>query len=242
MAHSNDIPSLFVSTTLQSTMALPSRGMCLRCLGRATLSESSTSTLTIPQRAAFSTTQPQQANPPKKKGAVQASAKKGKSLRLSKNTRASSGRPPASGERKALRKRVVLSNTNALEVQGLKDFTPENVARLSELRGSVLGFDDATVDVLRALEGFKPTQGWNLFRRPAMVVREATVEFGQRLEEVKNGKSVVRRVITGERGSGKSVLQLQGMAMAYMKGCIIIHFPEGTNLASETSAIIDHTY
>ncbi|GAB7364777.1 hypothetical protein MBLNU230_g5575t1 [Neophaeotheca triangularis] len=217
-------------------MALPSRGLCLRCLGRAAPSETSSSTVAVSHRAAFSTSQPYQANPPKAKNATASGARKGKSLRLAKNTRASTGRPPAPGERKALRKRVVLSNVNALEVQGLQDFNPENAAKLGEFRGGVLGFDDATVDSLKALDGFKPTQGWSMFRRPATVVREATVELAQKLEAVQKDKSTVRRVVTGERGSGKSVLQLQGMAMAYQKGWIVLHIPEGKDLTTNQTA------
>jgi small subunit ribosomal protein S29 len=44
----------------------------------------------------------------------------------------------------------------------------------------------------------------------------------------------VRRVIYGERGSGKSVLALQAKAMALLKGWIVVHIPEGKHqLAQE---------
>lgn len=206
-----------------------SNTICLRCLTRALPSNEATS-FNVTRRAAFSTTSSLSANPPKKKaGGAKPVTKAGKTLRLSKNKRVTTARPPASGERKALRKKIVLSNTNALEVQGLEDFSAENVrdgSKLRSLEGGVVGFSDDTVEALRALEAFKPGQGWGLFRRPAALVRKETVELGEALQGVVERKNVTRQMIYGERGSGKSVLLLQGMAMAYLQGWVVIHFPE----------------
>jgi small subunit ribosomal protein S29 len=216
-----------------------SQSICSRCISRSYLSIE-TSAISSPnvnavQRAAFSTTPSLAANPPKKKGAaVKSTARQGTTLRLNKNKREQTGRPPAPGERKALRKKVVLSNTNALEVKGLQELNRENgkAARLAELEGQVLSLTDANVEALRALEAFKHTQAWNLFRKPATVIRKDTVEIAKALEDAEGGKDgkakkAIKRVLFGEKGSGKSVLQLQAMALALNKGWIVIHVPNG---------------
>jgi len=136
------------------------------------------------------------------------------------------GKPPGPGERKALRKRVVTTNINALEVQGLEDFSAENVSSLGNKLGQVLGISDSVADSLRAAEAFKPTQGWRMFRRPATLVRGETVEVAKLLEKAQGG-ATERNVITGSRASGKSVLLLQAMVMAHLKKWIVIHIPEG---------------
>ncbi|KAF2159043.1 hypothetical protein M409DRAFT_30462 [Zasmidium cellare ATCC 36951] len=209
--------------------------MCPRCLRRSFQDLEITATTVHPQRAAFSTSAPLSVNPPKKKAVVaKPSSRQGRSLRLTKNTRASNTRPPAVGERKALRKRVVLSNTNALEVPGLQDLSKQNLSSrtLQALEGTVVGFNNTTVDKLRALEAFKPTQGWNLFRRPASLVRKDTTHILGDIEWVKAGQEsrTVRKVLYGERGSGKSVLLLQALAMASLKGWVVVHIPEAMDL------------
>jgi small subunit ribosomal protein S29 len=199
-----------------------SQSICSRCISRV-------------QRAAFSTSPSLAANPPKKKGAVaKPTSRQGTTLRLNKNKRDTTGRPPAPGERKALRKKVVLSNTNAIEVKGLQELNRENgtAARLAELEGQVLTLTDANVEALRSLEAFKHTQAWNLFRKPATVIRKDTVEIAKALEAAEGGedgkaKEAVKKVLFGEKGSGKSVLQLQAMALALNKGWVVIHIPNG---------------
>ncbi|KAK5114059.1 hypothetical protein LTR85_010365 [Meristemomyces frigidus] len=212
-----------------------SSSICLRCLKRSLVPIELSLPPNAAQRAAFSTSPSLSANPPKKKGVVgKPIARAGKTLKLAKNKRVSTVRPPAPGERKALRKRVVLSNTNALEVHGLQDLTTDNVdgAKVRELQGKVVGLGNDTVDALRALEAFKPTQGWSLFRRPASLVRKETVELAELLQAIKesNGHQVEQRVVYGERVSGKSVLLLQGMAMAYLKGWVVVHYPEAKDI------------
>ena len=134
----------------------------------------------------------------------------------------------------------MLSNTNALVVEGLQDLTGDKLVRhvagstaLDVMKGHVLGFNNDTVDALRALEAFKPTQGWSLFRRPASLVRRETAEVASDLAEAGGeAKESVRKVVFGERGSGKSVLLLQAQAMAYLKGWIVVHFPEAQDLTN----------
>lgn len=139
------------------------------------------------------------------------------------------GKAPAVGERKALRKRIVLSNTNALEVQGMEDISVESMLDESS-QGKVFGIPGPVVDQLRAVDAFKVSQGWRLFRRPAMLVRNETFEYAKMIEKIsaEDNKKTVRRVLVGERGSGKSLMQLQAMTMAFLKGWTVINIPEGT--------------
>ena len=135
---------------------------------------------------------------------------------------------PALGERKAYRKRIVLSNTNALPVYGMEDFSVENMCK-QESRGVVLGIPGDTVDQLRAVDAFKPTQAWGMFRRPGMLVRNETVEYAKLLDQLQSQGKSLRRVLVGERGSGKSLMALQAMTMAFLKGWTVINIPEGTH-------------
>jgi len=218
-----------------------SQSFCSRCLSRSYLSiessAASSPSLNAVQRAAFSTSSALAKDPPKKKAAaLPSSSRQGGTLRLSKNRREVTGRPPAPGERKAARKKLVLSNTNALEVKGLKELNRENgkAAKIAELEGQVVALTDANVGALRTLEAFKHTQGWNLFRRPATVVRKETVEIAKAMEDIEGGedgkaKKVVKRIMFGKQGSGKTVLQMQAMALALNKGWVVIHLPNGTS-------------
>lgn len=186
-----------------------------------------------------------------------------KTLRIKKKPPpVKTGRPPAVGERKALRKRIVLSNTNALEVAGLHDLSAElvdsiagvtpkaievedpNVSTENDLNqllglqaavkeeadvvGRVVGLAGPTVDSLRASEAFKTTQGWNLFRRPALLIRKEGVEMSEKLVKAQDKKSSVRMVLDGDRGTGKSLMLLHAMATAFVKGWIVLNIPEGT--------------
>jgi len=81
------------------------------------------------------------------------------------------------------------------------------------------------VDSLRAVEAFKPGQGWSFFRRPACLVRKENVELAQIID--RPGGKTTRKIICGEKGVGKSVLLLEAMAMAFMKGWIVVNIPEG---------------
>lgn len=141
------------------------------------------------------------------------------------------GRPPAVGERKAIRKRIVLSNTNALEVPDMQELGAETMFDM-RLRGQVVGIPGHVVDQLRAVEAFKVTQGWSMFRRPGVLMRRESVEMGKLMERLSSEYlgSTERRVLTGERGNGKSMLLLQAMAMAFVKGWVVISIPEGTEI------------
>jgi small subunit ribosomal protein S29 len=147
-----------------------------------------------------------------------------------KDPQADSGKRPAPGERKAQRKRIVLRNDNALEVTSLNDLTKETV--LSEKsEGQVQGIPDEVVDALRAVEAFKPRQGWGFFWRPATLMRKETIQLANLLREVEESeagnKKTIRRVLSGQRASGKSTLVLQGLTMAFLREWVVINLPEG---------------
>jgi small subunit ribosomal protein S29 len=164
------------------------------------------------------------------------------------------GKPPAQGERKAMRKRIVLSNTNALEVANLRDLDAEMVDDMVRVRdeaeefalqgamagregkevevrqevvGRVVGLKGETVDSLRAVEAFKTTQGWGLFRRPALLVREESVGLSRQLLRAQEEKRALRLVIDGEKGTGKSLMLIHAMATAFVKGWVVVNIPEG---------------
>lgn len=212
---------------------------CLRSLSQLSLDKAAHATiaprLLHPRVAYFSTSAARYANPsPKKKNQTAAPKKGVKSLNTKKGKKAAvgdTGKRPAQGERKALRKRIVLSNNNALEVSSLKDLDKANV--LSEQNeGRVMGLPEHVVDALRAVEAFKTTQGWSFFRRPAVLMRKETVQLAKLFKKVEDSaagehKKTVRRILAGERMSGKSTLLLQGLAMGFLRDWFVINLPEG---------------
>jgi small subunit ribosomal protein S29 len=138
---------------------------------------------------------------------------------------------PMVGERKALRKRIVLSNTNALEVQGLQDLTVKNM--VDELQiGRVLALNGELLDQLREVKAFKRTQNWKMFRKPGTLMRRESVELGRTFLDVKASNSeqkprTVRRIIAGAQNTGKSLMLVQAMSMAFLNDWVVINVPEG---------------
>ncbi|KAL1614035.1 hypothetical protein SLS54_010105 [Diplodia seriata] len=201
----------------------------------------------------FSTSATKLKNPDQKKGnSMSGPPKKGvKGLRIKKSSAPKeTGKRPAPAELKAMRKRIVLSNTNALEVPGLPDLQAEDVGDAA-IQGKIVGIPmDPVVDQLRAVDAFKPNQGWGLFRRPAMLARRETIELGRLISTVEaaSGATVsdlpstdvdhaeaspapaIRKIVHGERASGKTTLLLQAMSMAFLKGWVVINFPDAMEL------------
>lgn len=137
-----------------------------------------------------------------------------------------SAKKPNPGERKAFRKRIQLSNNSALPVQGLEELSAETMAR-AESKGKMFAIPDLVVDQLRALEAFKTTQTWNLFRRPHFLVRDETVELMSRLESSTDKKEALKCVLVGSKLSGKSIAMMQAMSYALMNDWVVFHVPEG---------------
>ncbi|KAI9728997.1 MAG: 37S ribosomal protein S23 mitochondrial [Chrysothrix sp. TS-e1954] len=223
---------------------------CWRCLARRRNQSSFLRTSTpasfqsnLPTTFLPSTTRPFTTTPTPHRKVKPAPKAKTPNIRQT-NKHAKTYKIPAIGERKALRKRVILSNTNALEVGELVDLSASHVSKAAarELQGSVVGFAGETVDQLRAAEGFKPGQGWGFFRRPAALVRKETVEMAGLMDGVdavepgNGGRETVTRLLAGEKWSGKSVLMLQTMAMAFLKGWVVISFPEAIELTNASTA------
>ena len=134
-------------------------------------------------------------------------------------------RPPAPGERKAARTRIVLSNTNAMDVQGLEELTKDNMMSTEHI-GEMLAIEGTVIDRLREVKAFKTTQNWNMFRRPATLMRQESIELGKDFEDIKNEPKTIQRIITGDKKSGKSVHLLQAMSMAFMNNWVVINVPE----------------
>lgn len=119
----------------------------------------------------------------------------------------------------------------------MADLSRQNMGDDS-IHNQVLGINGDVVDQLRAAEAFKPTQGWSMFRRPATLIRKETLQMAQDLDRITRSRSSDRKVIHGEKSSGKSVLALQAMAMAFMRGWVVIHIPEGQS--SSTDTFVNH--
>ncbi|KAI0854334.1 mitochondrial ribosomal protein [Daldinia vernicosa] len=191
--------------------------------------------------AAFTTSAQLRAKPGQKEETnLSRHVRTGKKLILGRKKRtADKGKPPVSGERKAFRKRVQLSNNNALEVPGLSELTAENVVDASSV-GQVFSLPEVLLDQLRASEAFKPTQTWGLFRSPHTLIRKETVDLAKQLTDAVDKKETLRLVITGDRASGKSVLGLQGLATGFLNKWVVINIPEAqelTTAATEYSPI-----
>jgi small subunit ribosomal protein S29 len=212
-------------------MALQKYWRCLSTL-RATPNRLVTPVYNTNATAAFSTTATlEKAGVASKKGSGAAAAQKGrKTLRLggSKKKGEAPRKAPTPGERKALRKRIVLSNTNAFEVPGIKDWSSETIASESSF-GSIVGLPGPVIDQLRAIEAFKATQGWGFFARPTTLVRAETLDLARHIQKPDN--KTLRRLVVGARGTGKSILALQAQTMAFLKGWIVVHVPEGMEYA-----------
>jgi small subunit ribosomal protein S29 len=232
---------------------------CWKCLSRPSSLQlgTSLSVARIPSTstAPFSTTSTNHAAAGKPKPQP-AKAKGARTLRIKKKVPVKTGKPPMPGERKAMRKRIVLSNTNALEVQGMRDLEKALLEQMVEsggsaqgeakdgavvaqggenaIVGSVVGLEGKTVDSLRAVEAFKATQGWGLFRRPGLLVREESAVVSKKLVGAEKEKKAVRMVFDGEKGTGKSLMLIHAMATAFVRGWVVINIPEGKIPQSQT--------
>ncbi|KAK3693558.1 mitochondrial ribosomal death-associated protein 3-domain-containing protein [Podospora appendiculata] len=221
---------------------------CLRCLlqlrpsvalPRHLLVARSTAAIAIAWTAPFSTTTANNAktggggSKDKTGGHIRA-GKKIKLGKFKKNTTADRGKAPAPGERKAFRKKILLSNNNALPVPGLVDLTPEHMLD-PQNAATVLSIPDAVVDQLRAVEAFKPTQCWGVFRKPSMLLRTETIDLMNRMKGAAKQKQTLRLVVTGDRITGKSMLLLQAMTHAFLNDWIVVNIPEGQELTTAST-------
>lgn len=127
-----------------------------------------------------------------------------------------------------MRKRIVLSNTNALEVQGLPELSPETMVDPAMV-GKVVAIPGPVIDQLRVVEAFKINQSWDLFRSPSILVREETVALSKKMLDAAAAKKTGSIILSGPRATGKSMLLLQAIATAFTKGWIVISIPDGSS-------------
>jgi small subunit ribosomal protein S29 len=151
---------------------------------------------------------------------------------------------PPIGERRQLRNRIVLSNTNAVEVKGLEDLSKMNF-NSAEAVGSMLAFDGQVIDQLRELKAFKRTQNWSLFRKPAALMRTESGEVAKMIEGVMRASGgrepeTKRMIITGGQAAGKSIMLLQAQAMALVNNWVVINVHDGKSTL-DPSNLIDLT-
>ncbi|KAK3396585.1 mitochondrial ribosomal death-associated protein 3-domain-containing protein [Sordaria brevicollis] len=141
------------------------------------------------------------------------------------------GKPPLPGERKAYRKKIVLSNNNALPVAGLETLRPNDLSKQKNV-GTVMALPEDVVDALRATEAFKPTQCWGIFRQPSVLVRQETVDLIKKMDGAAADGKTLRLVVEGNRISGKSLMLLQAMTHAFMNDWVVLHIPEAQELTT----------
>lgn len=133
----------------------------------------------------------------------------------------------APGQRKAFRKKITLSNNNALVVHGLDQMSAQNLSS-KESVGKVMRIPANELDQLRASEAFKPTQSWGLFHSPHMLVRPETVSLCSTMLKKVTAGETARLIVAGDRAAGKSMLMIQAMTNAFLNGWLVINIPEGT--------------
>ncbi|KAH8165169.1 hypothetical protein CIB48_g3065 [Xylaria polymorpha] len=216
---------------------------CWRCLARPSRRlllapiPVSVAAASAPTSAAFSTSAQQLAKNPSDSSKH---VRVGKRLVLGRKRRNTDrSRPPQPGERKDFRKRIKLSNDNALEVPGLDVLSAESAVN-PESVGKIVGIPGEVIDQLRACEAFKSSQNWSLFRSPHTLVRNETVDLAKQMTDSIEKKETLRLVVTGNRGSGKSILGLQALATGFLNNWVVINIPEGqelTTAATEYSTI-----
>ncbi|KAI1739414.1 mitochondrial ribosomal death-associated protein 3-domain-containing protein [Xylaria scruposa] len=213
---------------------------CWRCLARpsqqrlllAPVSVSVAAAASAPTSAAFSTSTQQLA---KAASDTSKHIRAGKRLILGRKKRnPDRTKPPQIGERKAFRKRIQLSNDNALEVPGLDVLSSESIVN-PESVGKIFGLPGEVVDQLRACEAFKSSQNWSLFRSPHTLVRKETVDLAKQMTDAIEKKDTLRLVVTGNRGSGKSILGLQALATGFLNKWVVINIPEGQELTTAST-------
>ncbi|KAL5597004.1 hypothetical protein BROUX41_006325 [Berkeleyomyces rouxiae] len=187
--------------------------------------------------AGFSTSSAAQAAAASGRRPVKAPIKKN----FGKNKVVQSVKKPEPGERKAFRKRIVLSNNNALEVKDKPVLAPETLLDEANVN-SVLAIPGDVIDRLRSLEAFKPTQAWGLFRSPHVLLRKEAQELLKTMQQTVDEKKKMRTLITGDKISGKSILVLEALAYGLTNKWVVIHIPEAmelTNAHTEYSPVPD---
>lgn len=119
----------------------------------------------------------------------------------------------------------------------MQDLSLENIAD-ARLRGQVMGIPMPLIDRLRGLQAFKPSQGWNMFRRPGTLMRRESLEMGRLIQRIQNGEEKGKtfvNVIRGDKGTGKSLHLVKAMTMGLMNDWIVVNVPQASEVVVGTS-------
>ncbi|KAK6536113.1 37S ribosomal protein S23 mitochondrial [Arthrobotrys megalospora] len=188
---------------------------CWRCTGRALLQSStrsrscsatrlarpvilpSSSSSTVDTTRSFHTTPPLPAAG-KGKDTRKPVINKPLNLKSKKKTVTSSAKKPDIGYRRALRKAIVLSNSNAPNLE-LPELTSEIMAD-TESVGKVFAINFEDLEKMRALEVFQKRQGWQFFYRPTTFIRNESVGIARAMESVEryNGEVTKGQAIASD--------------------------------------------
>jgi small subunit ribosomal protein S29 len=134
-------------------------------------------------------------------------------------------------ERRAMKQPVSISNANALVVPDAKPLSLEDMADES-MHGKMLALPPTLLDRLRALGAFAESSDWRMFKIPTTLVRRETLELGRLFGAIAGGpegtdRRRVARIVSGARGTGKSVHLLQAMTMGLLSDWVVINVPNG---------------
>jgi small subunit ribosomal protein S29 len=166
--------------------------------------------------------------PVKKKPSQGGAPRKGqKTLKIKKDRTPRHVKKVDPTERLAFKNRIVLSNTNANEV-ALPDLDVDNMVAQDSI-GKMFAIPGPIVDSLRAVGAFQRGQKWDTFRKPATLLRQEAWELGKLIEQISAAEEdapSARKVIYGDKRTGKTVLLLQAMTMAFLKNWVVINIPE----------------
>ncbi|KAI1335621.1 mitochondrial ribosomal death-associated protein 3-domain-containing protein [Xylariaceae sp. FL0016] len=222
---------------------------CWRCLSRpsqrllAPASRHHVAATAPPSITASFSTSAQLAAKEVKEPSMSRHIRRGKNMILGKKKRQpDKGKPPQPGERKAFRKRIQLSNDNALVVKGHQEMSAQNMVDPDAI-GQMVELPEALQDQLRTCEAFKPIQSFSLFRKPHLLIRNETVDMAKQITHALENKETLRLVLTGERGTGKSILGLQALATGFLNKAVVINIPEGQELTTGATeySVIPHS-
>ncbi|KAK9239342.1 mitochondrial ribosomal death-associated protein 3-domain-containing protein [Lipomyces kononenkoae] len=105
-----------------------------------------------------------------------------------------------------------------------------------------------TVKSLKQLSAICPKQYFNMFSEKATIFRQETAQLAKVLDAVLENGGHERRLITGEKGMGKSVVLQQVVALALAKKYFVIHLSDAEDLVdgwldysfNEAENIYDH--
>ncbi|KAK2750175.1 37S ribosomal protein S23 mitochondrial [Myotisia sp. PD_48] len=218
----------------------PSPSLPLRGAFRLPVRQPTTTTAT----SAFHTSSILNALPAKKSKSQEAGPKyrESRATRVVRKTKANKHLRRTPDERKAISHRIILTNNNALEVPSLRELSASNLSE-NALKGEVVALPGTLQDQLKAVQAFKRSQGWSFFRRPCVLMREETIELAQLMGELEGGaaeekkeRSASMNLVTGDRGTGKSVHLLQAAAMAFLKNWVVVTIPDAIDQVNGTTA------